>query len=513
MTAKGDYFDADMGSVWVQPDGANSEPKLLMCYSTDGFEEPQGDVTSRLCRTTSGWKVTSRAQGAPGEVTFTLEAYLNKQRDWLQTQAEKRCPMPVYINMSTCGVSGTFLDYDFGQLGKNAIITSKSKAAMVRGFADAGDAAADATKATYEMSAEPGAPEYWPLVVTRRNIAEDQPLRDIAFCNSPRCLSFCGRAENKCKDGTIAADASAAAADVWETTDEAVTWAVPGAFVAPFAATEDVTSVVCFPMTRDITRILVGCGTVAAAGLRVAYSDDGGAIWTTVVVTGAPIAAACVQHGGGLFALDQYHIWMCTNVGTIYFSSDGGATWTLQYTLAAANILMAIHFSDENYGMCVGGTAVASGILLTTTDGGAHWNLGTSASATQATGVKVIDASRAWVSFGNGSLYCTWDFGTTWTNRTPRLPIAPTKLGDVDFIDEFCGATVGYKTVGSNEYAVVYRTFDGGYDWEVYDYPTLFDGTTPANFGLNSVWICDYNHIYSVGDLIGTTGLILDLAP
>lgn len=159
MTNKQDYFDADMGLIWVQPDGPNTEPKALLCHSTDGVEEPQGDVTSRLCRTPGGWQLTSRGQGTPGEATMTIEAFLPKTRSWLQKQAEKRCPIPVYLHMSQCGSrSAVFLDYDYGELAKNAYITSKSKTGMVRGFADAGDGAADPSKITFELSAEPGSP-------------------------------------------------------------------------------------------------------------------------------------------------------------------------------------------------------------------------------------------------------------------------------------------------------------------------------------------------------------------
>ena len=508
MTSESDFFDADMGVIWVQPSGPNTIVYPLLCHSTDGIEEPQGDVTSRLCRTTTGWKVTSRAQGTPGEATFSIEAYLAKTRGWLQKQAEKRCPIPIYIHMNRCGTSETFLDYDFGQLGKNAVITSKAKTGMVRGFADAGDGAADGTKATYELSAEPGAPEYWPLTITRRPIAAIDLLNDIAFDGWARCSGTCGPAVDMCTNGNIApARTGAVTADVWKTSNGAATWAAAAA--DPFPASQDTMTVVRFPMDRDTTRILVGCGTAVAAGWRVAYSDNDGATWTVVALNA--VITTCFSHGGGLFALDKSHIWACSNDGLIYFSNDGGVTWTNQSAPGPTPLeaLNCIRFADDNFGMAVGGTTGASSVLLTTTDGGVHWTLGAAGLAQQAMGVSVLDGTRAWMCYDNGTLRYTNDFGATWTTRT--LPVAAVKLGDVKFYDEFMGAVCGHKA-GGNGFGIVYRTFNGGMDWEPYPYTIAFTGAV-TRCGLNALWVCDYNRIMAVGEVVGTTGLVLDLAP
>jgi hypothetical protein len=144
MTAVNDYFDGDMGIIWVQPGGANSVPYPIPCLNLDGIDEPWGDVVSRMCKTGDGsYSVVHRSQGQPGEATFTLEMWLPKTRNWLQRQSERRCAIPVYYHAYHCGRSDTFLNYDYGELMQNAFITAKNKSGLARGMVDSGEGPAD----------------------------------------------------------------------------------------------------------------------------------------------------------------------------------------------------------------------------------------------------------------------------------------------------------------------------------------------------------------------------------
>jgi photosystem II stability/assembly factor-like uncharacterized protein len=120
--------------------------------------------------------------------------------------------------------------------------------------------------------------------------------------------------------------------------------------------------------------------------------------------------------------------------------------------------------------------------------------------------VRVIDNYRAWACNANGTLWYTNDFGTTWTQRT--LPVTPDALGAIDLLDEYVISTVGFQTYGT-ELPIVFRSFNGGMDWEYYRYGTAFDGA--AIYGLDAVKICSYNHIFAVGEPIDATGVILEL--
>lgn len=511
------YFDGDMGVVWLQPGGPNTPCYPIPCYNLDGVDAPMGDTTTRLCKAGDGtFHVVHRAQGSAGESTFTLETWLPKSRDYLQIQARRRCPMPIYLHHQHCGRPDTFLNYDHGELLAGGLITNKTKGAQVRGMQDAGDGAADMATLSWDISAEPLPEDYWPLVPTLRTISEDEPLRDIAFSMDGRCGGGpCGALQDDCERGNIAADAaSGVSADVWSTVNG---WGTGAAIATdPFAADEDVSSVTRFDLDRDTVRLIAVRGTTDGANpAEVGYVDydrvagTWGA-WTTVNV-GATNGEFAV-HGGALFSLNGTHIWLCTDQGNIFFSNDNGLTWTDQNAptpVGGAEELFCIDFVDERYGMCVGGTTGASSVLLTTTDGGEHWNLGTGPLAKILTGVSVIDGHRAWVVEEDGTAYYTNNFGVAWTQRT--LPLAATAAGDVMFIDEYCGAIVGNYNTGGSDYGIIYRTFNGGQDWETYVHDTAFDGALEY-YGLNAVWVCDYNHIFAVGEVSNSVGLIMELS-
>jgi photosystem II stability/assembly factor-like uncharacterized protein len=506
-----DYFTDFNGLIWVQPDGPNTEPKPLFCHNIGDLDSPLGDVTTTVCRGPFGdWNTANRTQGGPSSSTFTVESWLRKTRGWLQKQVERRCQIPVYVHWTECPPDNVFLNYDTGRSMRNGLITSNGMSDMVMTMGEEGLTATNVGQ-SFEFNGEPMPPFYWKLVLTIRSVAEAEQLRDIAFCNAARCDGPCGSLEDICTDGIIAADmTAAAAADVWFTTNG---WSSGAAGAGnPFAADEAVASACCVYMDKDSVRHIVVRGTTDGANpAEIAYSDDAGATWTTVNV--GSTNGEYALHGGALFALnhDAGNIWLCTDQGNVFKSEDGGVTWTDQNAptpVGGAEGLMCVRFADERYGMCVGGTTGASSVFLYTDDGGAHWNLGTGAAAVLLTGVSVIDNIHAWVTTEGGALYYTNDYGTNWTARA--LTSTPDALGDVHFINQYVGATGGFETVSGDELGTIWRTFDGGWSWEEYQHDTAFD--SGATYGVNSVYVCDINHIYGVGEPVDSLGLIMELS-
>jgi len=507
------YFDEGMGVVWVQPDGPNTAMHALLCVDLDGVTEPQGDVSLQLCRQADRtWATVLQSQGTPSQVTFDIVATKAIQRSWLQRQLERRCPMPVYVQHSTCGRHDVFLNYDAGELMESATITSKAKGNMAKGRAGEGETPAPTTE-TFSFAAHTPAYEYYPLTITVQECdVEDEPLRDIVSCSTPQCQGACGALVDPCDSMQIVADATGIA-DGYATANGGALWTAWAS--QPFAATEDIASVVCFDIDRTTKRILVARGTADGGPMDVAYSDNGGATaWTTVAV--GALTDEYAAHGGALWALDYRHIWLVTGIdfANVYFSADGGVTWEDQGAPApvASQQLMCVHFVDVNYGMAVGGNAAASGLYLETSDGGAHWStMAAEPSATLGTGVRVLDAYRAWVTLANGGLWYTNDWAATWEQRA--LPVTPNALGDIDNINDHFISVVGEYVVGAAHHPIMYRTVNGGMDWEHYLHGTAFSETVEY-YGLNSVIMCGPNVVYAVGEeLVGGVSAVLLYQP
>lgn len=519
--AENEYFNDLDGMVFVQPEGPAHEVYPLFCHDVDGLDASFGDVTTRLCRTAQkGWKTAITSQGAPSRATFTIETWLAKTRGWLQKMAGRsnKCPISFYVHWQECAPTDVYLNYITAQALQNGVLTAGNKSNMAMQRGDEGQAATPTGQA-FDLSVDPEPPEYWKLVHTRRAIVEDEPLRDIAFCNYEQCEGVCGDLSWTCEDGIIVADAdpTAAAADVWFTVDGGVTWA---AQVGPFITAEDIPSAVCFHTAPDNVRHVVACGTTKVAPSEIAYTDNAGAAWTNVNVG---VDNEYFLHSGSLFALNHYNMWAVTDLGNCYFSGDAGATWTDQAApdpAAGVEEMFYVHFIDSKVGWIVGD----ANQCWYTTDGGDHWALVTGPLAlSDLTCVATLTSERAFVGgalAGAGGLWLTEDAGTTWTAYVGRLAVAENfpgaaadivAIGDVMFIDEFCGSVTGAYYDGAENYKGTWVTRNGGWDWEFYwDEVDLLD--SKEYYAGQATWVCDYNHFFSVGELSNATGLIEELS-
>jgi photosystem II stability/assembly factor-like uncharacterized protein len=203
-----------------------------------------------------------------------------------------------------------------------------------------------------------------------------------------------------------------------------------------------------------------------------------------------------VTKGGGLFALDEKHIWLAGAAGYIYFSADGGVTWTAQETgVITAGAYTQVKFLDANYGIAV----AAAGVVAVTRDGGAHWVAATAIAAAPALNTCEINApNRLWVGTATGLLYYSNDFGVTWTQRSGWTGSGVGQVKDLHFLGEY----VGWMLVNSAApVGTILRTINGGYTWEAL--------TTPTNSGMNEIWAVHENLALAVGLVNAATGTII----
>ena len=152
--------------------------------------------------------------------------------------------------------------------------------------------------------------------------------------------------------------------------------------------------------------------------------------------------------------------WGVGEGGVILATTDGGAHWVKQHS-GTTDDLNDVAFADVRHGWAVGASRrLAAGVVLATTDGGAHWvKQLTIPGIIGQDEVACADATHAWVSgYGNTTAVdlATSDGGHTWV----RQASGDRAVHYLTFVD----ARHGWGLRGPTE---VVATSDGGAHWRV----------------------------------------------
>lgn len=326
----------------------------------------------------------------------------------------------------------------------------------------------------------------------RQTIAATQGVNDINFL--PKiCYSKCSSYVGLGQEGYAVLDTDYLGIygdTVLHTDDYGGTWtATP---TSPFLTLgRNATAVLTVILPGDAHRVIVAGGPSPATWPEIGYSDDEGANWINV-------NPCTVGHGGdgvnALFRDRLGRIWAALDDGTICLSADQGATWsTAEDGVETGEDLNDIAFYTEQVGYAVGD----NNAVLKTTDGGATWDLITGPTAAiNLLSIAVNYMGFVFVSTNDARLFRSRDGGATWeamldllVGSINRVRFDP-KLQYVGYLIHDDGTPRG----------TMHRSEDGGVTWRAV--------TTPANNGLNAVFICDPNTIYIGGEVVGTTGFI-----
>jgi photosystem II stability/assembly factor-like uncharacterized protein len=166
-----------------------------------------------------------------------------------------------------------------------------------------------------------------------------------------------------------------------------------------------------------------------------------------------------------VFFIDELVGWAAGgNSGKIYKTTNGGATWTMQYN--TGKYLRSIEFLTPTLGFC--GSLESS--LFKTTDGGVSWTDISSSISPVPPGICGLSAPSANVIYGCGIwsepafVIKSVNGGTTWTSID--LSQYASALVDIFFTSENVGFVVGKSNPASDGGIVLY-TADGGTTWEV----------------------------------------------
>jgi len=494
-------FTSKKWALWVQPDGPNTKPEYLGCHDLDDIVQPGGASSLLLCfdhNSPTGYRTVGSTHEPPGPVTTAITMFINETADWMETI---NCPFPLYVQGWKCGKPDVFGNYVRWFALAHAEKGDETLAGLSRRSEDV-----ESTQA-FAITAWPPVTRGFTVEAMRQSTSETEGLNDIAFCNVAKCADECGESQAVCDDGCAVGDAAAGSptneADVICTSSGGGTWTATT--FDPFAGGEDIASFVCFYVGADTVRHVVARGTTDALNpAEIAYSDDGGVTaWTNVDV--GIIDGQFAVGGNSLFAIDQYHIWLVTSGGYVYFSDDGAVTWTVQEAagISGGADFICVWFADENNGFAGG----VGNVLARTVDGGATWTAVVGPVAEAANDVQCItrnkDSDIWWAGYdGNTRMYYTTDDGVTWTARAfTGSGVAGGEVADIAFYDDLCGWMLSNT---SGPVGTAHRTRDGGYTWEAV--------ATPTNAGLNAIWPCGCNLAFAVGEASGGTAVILKIS-
>jgi photosystem II stability/assembly factor-like uncharacterized protein len=182
----------------------------------------------------------------------------------------------------------------------------------------------------------------------------------------------------------------------------------------------------------------------------------------------------------------------------IYRTTDGGASWTLQFQNAdSAAFYDCMDFWDGRRGLVYGDEVNGRLMILETTDG-EHWSLipkerlpaalpGEGGFAASGTCLVTAPGGYAWIGTGNGPksrVLRTTDYGQTW--KVSEAPIAAGEaagIATVAFSDARVGAVLG-GPIGSPDAVTdnVAITRDGGATWDSAGRPTFAGAVYGAAF-------------------------------
>lgn len=252
----------------------------------------------------------------------------------------------------------------------------------------------------------------------------------------------------------------------------------------------------------------------AQRGFAVSTSDailataDGGTTWRKVELPQPlqvrpasewPDRAPSIWQFNAVSFPDELNATAVGELGTIFKTTDGGATWTYKGDPAYGR-LTDVDFIDSVHGQVAGTvrTRVAGALepylALGTTDGGETWT-------PQRTGkpededipinleaVAYGNEPRRIVAAGTGRIFVSFDGGATWRSRRSGTP---ERLEAVAFADKLRGLAIGSVAFPDSSGGQILATNDGGQSWH--------PRPTPEGGSLLDVTFADLTTAYVVG--------------
>ena len=320
------------GSGFVQLT-VGKAPVYVGCLDFDPIVEPQGDNTLSYCRNKDGVLETiGSVRGIPGAVTFGWKGPVYPESDVIDDLG--LCEFALYQGIDNCGKPGTVTNFKRLYIIQKALIGNLQVANVVTRSTE--------VEAERTITGSGANPVYRLLTVSvvRQTIAETGPLNAIAFYDLLKCPSDCSPYSPGGQDGITAGGSPGGSAttraDVWQTVNAGSAWSgIPGAPAHPFAAGEDIVAINGVWLDSTAVRLIAVREAVGGEPFKIAYSDNLGVSWTLVTLGATNNEGG--TNGKCLFVADRDHLWVGSDAGNIYKSTDAGDTWTASASALTAS--------------------------------------------------------------------------------------------------------------------------------------------------------------------------------
>ncbi|HOT96117.1 MAG TPA: YCF48-related protein [bacterium] len=188
-------------------------------------------------------------------------------------------------------------------------------------------------------------------------------------------------------------------------------------------------------------------------------------------------------------ALDTLTAWAGGAGGTLLFTKNGGATWSVR-NVDAKYTLKDLFFTTALNGWAVGYDSKQNAAILRSTDGGLTWSRVLSSTTARLFSLHMVNGTLGWASGYEGKIETTTDGGATWSQQFTGLAAG---LYAVYFLNAEKGIVAG-------DNGVILRTGDGGANWQLM--------TSGINVRINDIWFADENLGWAVcenGKILHTT--------
>lgn len=484
--------------LFLIEDRANpaSRPSYQALARTLGLSWPQGDITPvRVPDPAQYGKfiTVDRIKGQVGLPTISIESRLTQELSTLLQLIRKGCALDIQLHAGSCEDPRDFN----GGWSKIYVLEGAEASSYDTGELGALDGDQEAVvNETVPLSGE----DWYEI---KRIIAAElgatevvQEVVGVAICDSRQC-GECGIPSNGCEKFFAVtknvAGSPGLGAQVLFSSDGGATWS--STVVTTLGASDDPTSIACVGIYLVVT---------SNDGESIHYALLADILNGTETWTEMTTGFVAGKGPNKIFSLGSVFNWIVGDGGYIFFADDIASLVEAQASGGqTVQNLNDIHGSDELNLVAVGN----SNAVLFTQDGGVTWAAVTGPVPGVALNAVFVKSANVWfVGAANGNLYYTRDAGANWVAKA----FPGSGSGSVRDIS-FSTPTVGYMAHSTSAPAGrVLRTVDGGFSW--YVAPEAAGLSIPANDYIGSIVACaeDVNMVLGGGLAAnGTDGIIV----